>query len=190
MSQEEEAKENRGGQRPGAGRKPKALRWAEEIAQAEGQIIKALPKVIEGLIKAASEGDFTAARYLMDRIWGRVPEQATPLAEDISLPTDHEVAGIFARHKAAHQFTQEIQDSNPKMYQEMREALDAATSVEAWKAYSNKKNSEQPERDNLAKMRAELEKEKAMVGKLLVALQEDIEEEQNANAQEIKEAAE
>jgi hypothetical protein len=42
-----------GGAREGAGRKPKALQYADEIATAEAQILAALPDVIAGLIRRA-----------------------------------------------------------------------------------------------------------------------------------------
>lgn len=75
-----------GGAREGAGRKPKALRYADELAQAENKIIAALPDVIDGLIAAAKAGDVAASRYLLDRVFGRVKEQAATLSEDMSLP--------------------------------------------------------------------------------------------------------
>ncbi len=61
-----------GGARPGAGRPPKALRYAETAALIEERIAAALPEVTEVLIEAAKQGDMAAARYLMDRILGRV----------------------------------------------------------------------------------------------------------------------
>ncbi len=77
-----------GGARLGAGRKPKAIRYAAQLSEAEGKIIAALPDVIDGLIEAAKGGDVAAARYLLDRVWGRVPEAGAPVAEDVGEPLD------------------------------------------------------------------------------------------------------
>ena len=74
-----------GGSRPGAGRPPKALRYAAEIADAESKIIAALPDVIDGLIAAAKAGDAAAGRYLLDRVWGRVQTARAPWSEDQAL---------------------------------------------------------------------------------------------------------
>lgn len=75
-----------GGARDGAGRKPKALRYANELAEAENKIIAALPDVIDGLISAAKAGDVAASRYLLDRVFGRVKEQGAPPADDVTIP--------------------------------------------------------------------------------------------------------
>lgn len=75
-----------GGAREGAGRKPKALRYADELAQAENKIIAALPDVIDALIGAAKLGDVAASRYLLDRVFGRVKEQEAPPADDRAIP--------------------------------------------------------------------------------------------------------
>ncbi len=79
-----------GGARPGAGRKPKALRYAVEIESAESQILKALPSVLESLIISAKMGDVGAAKYLCDRVLGRVAPQVAPLADDRALPMSEE----------------------------------------------------------------------------------------------------
>jgi hypothetical protein len=81
-----EAENNHGGARPGAGRKPKALRYASELAQAEEKIMSALPAAIDSLIASAQCGDVAAAKYLLDRAFGRVKEQAAPVAEDTTIP--------------------------------------------------------------------------------------------------------
>ena len=86
-----------GGAREGAGRKPKALRYASELAQAEGRIMAALPAAIEALEKAASLGDVQAAKYLLDRAFGKVKEQAAPVAEDTAAPYTEEDAEYDAR---------------------------------------------------------------------------------------------
>ncbi len=85
-------KTGHGGARDGAGRKPKALRYANELAEAENKIIAALPDVIDGLIAAAKAGDVAASRYLLDRVFGRVKEQSAPPADDQSLPYSEEDA--------------------------------------------------------------------------------------------------
>ncbi len=75
-----------GGARPGAGRKPKALLHQATAAAVESKIAEALPEIIDGLIVSARGGDVAAARYLCDRLLGRVPALATVPAEDTRLP--------------------------------------------------------------------------------------------------------
>lgn len=75
-----------GGAREGAGRKPKALLYASEIAAAENQILAALPDVIGELINRAQSGDVAGAKYLIDRVLGRIAEQVAPLANDTEPP--------------------------------------------------------------------------------------------------------
>jgi hypothetical protein len=77
-----------GGAREGAGRKPKALRYASELAAAEEKIMSALPAAIESLVASANCGDVSAAKYLLDRAFGRVQTQAAALAEDTAIPFD------------------------------------------------------------------------------------------------------
>lgn len=89
-----------GGARPGAGRPPKALRYAAEIAEAEGRIVAALPELIDTLIENAKKGDVAAARYLLDRVFGRVAEQKDPLAEDRRLPYGEEEYEADLAHQA------------------------------------------------------------------------------------------
>jgi hypothetical protein len=86
QSEAETGHHNHGGAREGAGRKPKALRYADELAASEEKIIAALPDVIDALISAAKAGDVAASRYLLDRVFGRVKEQAAPPADDTALP--------------------------------------------------------------------------------------------------------
>jgi hypothetical protein len=81
---------NHGGARLGAGRPPKALHYAAEIAEAEGRIVAALPELIDTLIEQAKAGDVAAARYLLDRVFGRVAAQKEPLSEDRRLPYGQE----------------------------------------------------------------------------------------------------
>lgn len=80
------AESKHGGARPGAGRKPKALRYASELAAAEQKIMSALPAAIDSLIDSAACGDVAAAKYLLDRAFGRVQVQAAPVAEDTAIP--------------------------------------------------------------------------------------------------------
>ncbi len=88
----------RGGVREGAGRKPKALRHASEIATAEAHIVSAMPELISQLIEAAKGGDVSAAKYLLDRVLGRVAAQAAPLADDRTLPMmEHDVEMLEKR---------------------------------------------------------------------------------------------
>ncbi len=77
-----------GGARENAGRKPKALRYASELAQAEEKIMSALPAAIESLVASAACGDVAAAKYLLDRAFGRVQTQSAPVAEDTAIPFD------------------------------------------------------------------------------------------------------
>lgn len=90
-----------GGARDGAGRKPKSLRFAAELAAAEGLIIEAMPQVINGLIEAAKAGDVAAARYLLDRVFGRVSESPAPMAEDTRLPPDEEAFDLAQSERDA-----------------------------------------------------------------------------------------
>ncbi len=71
-----------GGARPGAGRPPKAIRYAAITNPTEQKIADALPEITDVLIGAAKQGDLSAARYLCDRILGRVPVLEAVPAED------------------------------------------------------------------------------------------------------------
>jgi len=75
-----------GGARDGAGRKPKALRYASELAAAEEKLMSALPSAIETLTAASQSGDVAAAKYLLDRAFGRVQAQKVCVAENIEPP--------------------------------------------------------------------------------------------------------
>jgi hypothetical protein len=83
-------KNGHGGARPAPGPRPKALLYAREVAEAEGKIVAAVPELIDVLIDAAKGGDMAAARYLLDRVFGRVAEQTPALAEDRRLPYTEE----------------------------------------------------------------------------------------------------
>ena len=78
--------DNHGGVRAGAGRKPKALLYADMAACAEQKIADALPSIVDALIENAKGGDLGAARYLCDRILGRVAAVSVPPAYDERLP--------------------------------------------------------------------------------------------------------
>jgi len=80
------AQNGHGGSRPGAGRKPKALFYADTAALVEEKIAAALPDITTALIKAAKKGDLGAARYLSDRLLGRVPALKTAPVEDKRFP--------------------------------------------------------------------------------------------------------
>ncbi len=75
-----------GGARDGAGRKPKALRYASELADAENVLMSALPSAVAALVAAAESGDVSAAKYLLDRAFGRVTAQSVPVAENVEPP--------------------------------------------------------------------------------------------------------
>jgi len=79
-----------GGAREGAGRKPKALAFADTAALVEEKIAAALPDITDALIEQAKKGDLGAARYLCDRILGRVAAVETAPAEDRRLPFNEE----------------------------------------------------------------------------------------------------
>jgi len=95
--------DNHGGVRPGAGRKPKALLYGDLAACAEQKVADALPAIMDALIESAKGGDLAAARYLCDRILGRVATVNIPPAYDKSLPyseQDYECALRFAEPSA------------------------------------------------------------------------------------------
>ncbi len=85
-----------GGSRNGAGRKPKALAFADTAALVEQKIADALPDITDTLIAAAKNGDLGAARYLCDRILGRVAAIEAAPAEDKRLPWTEEDADLAA----------------------------------------------------------------------------------------------
>lgn len=82
-----------GGARAGAGRKPKALLYQNEIASAEAQIIAAMPDLLGGMIERAKDGDTAAAKYLIDKVLGKTPDASAAIANDTASPfteADHE----------------------------------------------------------------------------------------------------
>ena len=85
-----------GGARPGAGRKPKALAYADTAALVEEKIAAALPDITDALISFAKGGDVASAKYLMDRILGRVATIETAPAGDTRPPFTEEDAEVAA----------------------------------------------------------------------------------------------
>ena len=85
-----------GGARPGAGRKPKALAYADTAALVEEKIAAALPEITDALITYATNGDVGAAKYLCDRILGRVATIETAPAGDTRPPFTEEDAEVAA----------------------------------------------------------------------------------------------
>lgn len=90
-----------GGARPGAGRKPKAIKFETHIQRAEKQIADRLPWIVEKLFELADgvyveETGFTgpviyqkapdrdALKYLADRIMGKPTERS-----DVNVSTDN-----------------------------------------------------------------------------------------------------
>ena len=76
-----------GGARPRAGHPPKALTYAVQAEAIEQTIVEALPSIVGKLIEMAMDGDLKAARYLIDRILGRVARLTSPPSMD--RPTIH-----------------------------------------------------------------------------------------------------
>lgn len=97
-----------GGARPGAGRKPKAERFAGPVAEAEQRIADRLPELIDNLFvlaagvrvqEADKDGgvdiyteppDRRANEYLIDRVLGK-PRQAVEHSGPDGGPIGHEV---------------------------------------------------------------------------------------------------
>jgi hypothetical protein len=100
MNTERGSKPRRGGARPNSGPKPRAARLAADIARAEGLLVLAVPKAVDCLLKACEQGDVTAARYILDRVLGRVEVQARPLAEAVRREA-REIEGAPQREREA-----------------------------------------------------------------------------------------
>lgn len=84
---------NNGGARPGAGRKPKAVKYVGQITDCEDRIADRLPELIDNLFELAKgvtiqetdnrgnervytrAPDFKANQYLVDRILGKPTER-------------------------------------------------------------------------------------------------------------------
>lgn len=83
----------RGGARPGAGRKPKLIKYAGPVAEAEQKIVDHLPSILDAMIKRATgviivseetptgvdtyaiPPDRQAGEYLLNRIMGKPVER-------------------------------------------------------------------------------------------------------------------
>lgn len=61
---------------------PRALRYADTLADLERQIVDALPEIMDGLIARAKEGDTKAALYLVDRVLGKTVGAKSAPADD------------------------------------------------------------------------------------------------------------
>ena len=83
-------KNEHGGARQGAGRKPKAMIYAEPVQAVEQKMVDAMPDIVDKLIDMAKGGDLGAAKYLIDHVLGRVPRLESPPAEDRTLPYSEE----------------------------------------------------------------------------------------------------
>jgi len=80
---------------PDYGPAPRALRYADAAGAAEQIIVDALPGIARKLVAMADDGNIAAARYLMDRIYGRPAKLSAPALADRELaftPRDWAVA--------------------------------------------------------------------------------------------------
>ncbi len=60
----------RGGARPGSGRKPRALRFARQVARVERKLVAVMPEMVDALIAAARKGDSKQDRAERDPLGG------------------------------------------------------------------------------------------------------------------------
>jgi hypothetical protein len=74
-----------------------ALRFAQEANAAEQMIVDALPTIITKLVSMAKDGNIAAARYLVDRILGRVSRLPSPPAVDHAITHTHRSAPVDIR---------------------------------------------------------------------------------------------
>lgn len=81
-----EVKGNWGGKRLGAGRKPKAMRYAPVLDPVEGFIACSSMEIAKSMVKRAIEGDNNAAKYLLDRVLGKPGTQKEPPISDHTMP--------------------------------------------------------------------------------------------------------
>ena len=70
-------------------RRPRALRYRDKLQAVEDMIVDALPQIAGKLIEMANDGDKAAARYLLDRMYGRPAKSPLPPSIDRTLPYDH-----------------------------------------------------------------------------------------------------
>lgn len=76
-----------GGKRAGAGRRPRALRFAGAVAASESEIASNLLALTRKLVhRALVDGDVKACTYLLDRMMGRPAMTAVVAAEDLRYP--------------------------------------------------------------------------------------------------------
>jgi len=61
---------------------PKALEYAEALADAERRIVKALPDIIDRMVFKAKLGDMRAAVFLMGRVLGKAAGSTVAPADD------------------------------------------------------------------------------------------------------------
>ena len=94
---------------------PKALRYAEKLNAAEQIIVDAMPEILTKLVSMAKDGDVAAARYLVDRMYGRVPKLALAPAVDNTAPfTNRDWARTQYRKEKDHeQFIRECLRPQP-----------------------------------------------------------------------------
>ncbi len=113
-----------GGYRENSGRKPKALAFADTAALVEEKIAAALPDITDALIEQAKKGDLGAARYLCDRILGRVATLERPPVLDTGAPPDEadweqeERKRAFERQVAAEDLEDRIENRPGQRAQE------------------------------------------------------------------------
>ena len=99
---------NHGGARPGAGRKPRAIRYAEQIAAGEAALIGLLPKAVSVLRSQLEKGDMSAAKMIFTFCLGRPAPQELPLSEDYRLASDHPAADEVGRLRRQHALSKEL----------------------------------------------------------------------------------
>ena len=87
---------------PEYGPAPRALRYAAAANAAEQIIVDALPGIMRKLVSMANDGALAAARYLLDRIYGRPARLSAPAIADRDLaftPRDWAVAKFHENKK-------------------------------------------------------------------------------------------
>jgi hypothetical protein len=70
--------------------RPRTLRYADALADAEQRVVEPLPGIIDGLIARDRDGDTRAAVYLCDRILGRTTAAKVAPADDREPPYSDE----------------------------------------------------------------------------------------------------
>jgi hypothetical protein len=100
-----------GGARPGAGRKPRAVRYSEAVASGEAALFGLLPKAVEVLQRLIAGDDLAAAKLVFAYCLGKPVPQGAPAAEDIRLPTDHTAFPTLASMRRTHATAAELEGS-------------------------------------------------------------------------------